>query len=71
MRSSKPTPFGRAVKKALLDAEMNQEQLAEALSMHSHLLSDILYGRKAGYKYKAAIVQLLRMDPRWLNGDAA
>ena len=57
MRSSKPTPFGRAVKKALLDAEMNQEQLAEALGMRS--------------KYKAAIVQLLRMDPRWLDGDAA
>ena len=61
------TPFGVAVKKALIDKGMTQDMLASMLRTDKRYLSDILYGRKSGKKYKASIVSILGIDPNFSN----
>ena len=66
----KLTPLGVAVKKALIDKGMSQDELAAMLKTNKRYLSDILYGRRSGDKYKVSIVTLLGIDPSLLD-DAA
>lgn len=60
-RRNQLTPFGLAVKKRLLEKGMTQGELAEKVGIHGSYLTDILYGNRAGWKYKEQIQELLSL----------
>lgn len=66
----KLTPFGVAVKKALIDREMTQVELARQIGISKQYVSDILYGIKRGREQVPYIVTLLDLDPRYLDKTA-
>ena len=51
MKARKLTPFGIEVKKALVENNMTQVQLAADLKVSPKYLSLILYGERSGAKY--------------------
>ncbi|MDD2235367.1 MAG: helix-turn-helix transcriptional regulator [Desulfitobacteriaceae bacterium] len=60
MGKRKLTPFGVLVKKRLLDLEMTQVELAQAVGTSKNYLSLILYGERTGDKYLPRIIRELQ-----------
>lgn len=60
-RKLKLTPFGLAIKKRLLDKGMTQKELADSLGIKGCYLTEILYGIRAGWKYREQIEDILGM----------
>ena len=58
----KLTPFGKAVKKRLIDKGLTMSSFAEYIGVDKRYLSDILYGRRSGAKYIAVIAIELDID---------
>jgi len=61
VRKKKLTPFGVLVKKRLLDLEMTQVELAQAVGTSKNYLSLILYGERTGDKYLPRIIRELQL----------
>lgn len=62
MKARKLTPFGIEVKKALVENNMTQVQLATDLNMSPKYLSLILYGERSGAKYLNKIGAILDIE---------
>lgn len=56
------TSYGRAIQKRLIDKDMTQAELAEHLGCRPGYLCQILYGERAGTKYKEKISELLDIE---------
>ncbi|HCO18377.1 helix-turn-helix domain-containing protein [Gudongella oleilytica] len=61
MKRRKLTPFGEKVKRKLVEVNMTQKKLAEALGTSEVYLSMILYGERSGKKYIPGINQILEL----------
>lgn len=57
-----PPAQAKIIKKALVDREMTQRQLAGVVGMNENYLTDVLNGRKAGTKYLDEIVRVLEIS---------
>ncbi len=55
MKKRALTPFGIEVKKKLIELNMTQRQLAEAVGMGEVYLNVVLHGERSGEKYVRAI----------------
>lgn len=64
MANTKFTPFGRKVKKALIDKSMTQKELCEILGCSRPYLQKILTGTRSGDKYVDQICQILNISLR-------
>lgn len=62
MKKRKLTPFGKAVKKALIDKQMSQVELAEKLNVAPKYINLILFGERSGKKYVDGIIEILELD---------
>ena len=62
MKQSKSTPFGKLVKKRLIDQDMTQVELAEMLGCNKQYIHKILCGERSGRKYKGEIEKILGFD---------
>lgn len=60
-RTTKLTPFGMNVKKRLLETGMSQSELAAQIGVCRSYVTDILYGHRAGWKYREQIEDILKM----------
>lgn len=56
------TPFGRKVKKRLIDKNMTQVELAALLGCDKQYLHKILTGQRSGRKYRDEIMRILELD---------
>lgn len=56
------TPFGRKVKKKLIDKGMTQTELAALLGCNRPYISKILTGERSGKKYIGKIAEILEID---------
>lgn len=62
MRKQKAlTPFGKRVKKRLIDLGMGHSELCEACGCGQTYMSDILTGRRSGGKYLPRICKVLEL----------
>lgn len=57
-----PPAQAKIIKKALVDREMTQRQLARMVGMNENYLTDVLNGRKAGTKYLNEIEEILEIS---------
>ncbi|MDO4721371.1 MAG: helix-turn-helix transcriptional regulator [Peptostreptococcaceae bacterium] len=55
------TPFGILVKKALIEKNMTQKQLAEEIGVDSKYLHLVFYGYRSGTKYLHRIAKYLKL----------
>ncbi len=62
MAEGKLTPFGKKVKKRLIDMGMTQVELADRVGITDKYLYKILYGYRSGIKYVEKIKSILKMD---------
>lgn len=58
----KLTPFGRRVKKRLIDMGMTQVELASMLGTNRQYVNKILCGERSGKKYVGEISKLLKIE---------
>lgn len=56
------TSYGRIIQKRLIDKGMTQVELAEHLGCDPGYLCQILYGDRAGTKYREKISELLDIE---------
>ena len=56
------TPFGQAIKMKLAEKDMLVKELAEEVGTSSRYMSDIIRGRKPGYKYRGRILEVLGLE---------
>lgn len=56
------TPFGKRVKKRLIDKNMTQMELANMLKCNKQYLYKILTGKRSGEKYIEKIAEILEID---------
>ncbi|HBV83900.1 MAG: helix-turn-helix transcriptional regulator [Lachnospiraceae bacterium] len=61
-RRAELTPFGKRVKKRLIDKNMTQMELAGMLKCNKQYLYKILIGERSGEKYIAKIAEILEID---------
>lgn len=61
---SKLTPFGRKVKKRLIDKNMTQMELAKLLGCNKQYVHKILVGERSGKKFMEKISKIL--DIEWV-----
>lgn len=59
------TPFGREIKKALVDKEMTQRQLAAEIGVAPAYINHIIFGERPGAKYKQQIITALGLKWVW------
>ena len=59
MKDKKLTPFGRYIKKRLIDRDMTQVDLANAIGTTPPMVTYIIYGQRDGEKWKNAIYRAL------------
>ena len=64
------TPFGRRVRKRMIDLDIRHEQLCEQIGCSQSYLTDILAGRRSGGKYIDAICQALKFSEIPLRKEA-
>lgn len=57
-----PKEFGKMVRKRLIEIDMTQNELAELLGICPPNLSRMLSGLRSGRKYRARIINILRLD---------
>ena len=58
----KLTPIGIAIKKALIDKEMTQVELANKLGVDPRYINHIIHGERSGKKYIGDIFQILELN---------
>lgn len=56
------TPFGRKVRKRLIDKNMTQVELAALLGCNKQYIHKILTGERSGKKYVDEIARILEID---------
>ena len=56
------TPFGKKVKKRLIDKGMTQVELAALVGCGKQYLHKILTGERSGRKYMGEIARILEID---------
>lgn len=56
------TPFGKKVRKRLIDMNMTQVELAAMLGIKKQYVYKILYGERSGRKYMDKIAEILKID---------
>lgn len=56
------TPFGKEVRKRLIDKDMTQVELAALLGCSKQYLHRILAGERSGRKYIEAIARILDIE---------
>lgn len=56
------TSYGRMIQKRLIDKGMTQVELADRLGCGPGYLCQILYGERAGTKYREKISELLDIE---------
>ncbi len=56
------TPFGRKVRKKLIDRNMTQVELAALLGCNKQYIYKILTGERSGKKYIKEIARILEID---------
>ena len=61
-KQTRLTPFGRKVKKKLIDKDMTQTELAALLGCGKPYVSKILTGERSGKKYLKMIAKILEID---------
>lgn len=61
-RQNKYTPFGKRVKKRLIDKNMTQIELAGMLKCNKQYLYKILTGERSGEKYIGKISEILEIN---------
>lgn len=61
-KQTRLTPFGRKVKKRLIDKGMTQTELAALLGCDRPYISKILTGERSGKKYIRKIAEILEID---------
>lgn len=61
------TPFGAAVKKALVDRDMTQEMLAKEIGANGKYLHLVFYGYRSGTKYIDRIARYLNINMKSLR----
>ena len=61
-RRTELTPWGRKVKKRLIDKGMTQVELALLVGCGKQYLHKILTGERSGRKYMGEIVRILGID---------
>lgn len=66
MKHRKST-VGKHIEKALIDRDMNQVQLAQAVGTTPQYLNYILHGRRSGEMYLKRIANILKLDVKELE----
>lgn len=61
-KQTRLTPFGRKVKKRLIDKNMTQVELAALLGCNKQYIHKILVGERSGKKYIEAISRILDIE---------
>ena len=56
------TPFGRKVKKRLIDMNITQVELAKMLGTDKRYINKILCGERSGEKYVSEISKILKIE---------
>ncbi len=56
------TPFGKKVRKKLIDRNMTQVELAALLGCSKQYVYKILTGKRSGQKYKEEIARILDIE---------
>lgn len=59
MKRKKPTPFGKYIKKRLIDLDMQQCELAAAVGTTPPMITYIIYGERSADKFVDAICTAL------------
>lgn len=62
MAGRKATPFGKKVKKKLVDLDMTQVELAQKLGTTKGYINRILSGERSGEKYRKEICRILGIN---------
>lgn len=61
-KQTRLTPFGRKVRKKLIDKNMTQVELAALLGCNKQYIHKILTGERSGKKYIAMIAKILEIE---------
>ena len=61
-RQARLTPFGKKVRKKLIDRNMTQVELAALLGCNKQYLYKILTGERSGKKYIGEIARILDIE---------
>lgn len=61
-KKARLTPFGRKVKKRLVDKNMTQVELAALLGCNKQYIYKILVGERSGEKYLEAMSKILDIE---------
>lgn len=61
-RKLRLTPFGKRVRKRLIDLEMKQTELAGMLGISPQALSRMLKGERTDRRYREEIIRILGME---------
>lgn len=64
MGRQRATPYGKQIKKRLIDLGRTQTSLAEELGIAPQYLTMIIDGRRSGKKYRDDIYRILQMPSR-------
>ncbi len=62
VRRARLTPFGKKVRKRLIDKGMTQVELAALVGCKKQYLHKILIGERSGRKYMGEIARILGID---------
>ncbi len=62
IKQTKLTPFGKEVRKKLIDKDMTQVELALLLGCNKQYLQKILTGERSGKKYIDEIMKILGIE---------
>lgn len=60
-RTGKITKLGIQMKKAMIDLNITQTELAKQAGTSQQYINDIIYGRRTGTKYMPAIQEILKL----------
>lgn len=71
MKNRQITPFGRAVKKALVDKDMTLKELANLVGASPNYIGLIIYGERPRSKYIPAISRALGLIHEEREGQTA
>ena len=56
------TPFGKEIKKRMIDLDMDQKDLAEAINVTPSYISDVFRGARSGVKIKRKICEAVGLE---------
>lgn len=65
------TPFGKEIRKRMIDLEMEQKDLAKAVGVSSSYISDVFRGSRSGASIKKRICEAVGLDYEKLMQELA